>query len=115
MFLNLLLNACHAIEGYGTITLRTGTEGDTVWIEIADTGCGISEPTLSRIFEPFFTTKAVGEGTGLGLSLSYNIIRKHRGEITVDSQIGVGAKFRVVLPIQQPDAPPTLHHRVGCP
>ena len=115
VFLNLLLNACHAIEGYGTITLRTGTEGDTVWIEIADTGCGISEPTLSRIFEPFFTTKAVGEGTGLGLSLSYNIIRKHRGEITVDSQIGVGAKFRVVLPIQQPDAPPTLHHRVGCP
>lgn len=108
IFLNLLLNACHAIEGQGTITIRTGTEGnDSVYVEISDTGNGMSESTLSRIFEPFFTTRPVGEGTGLGLSLSYNIVEKHHGRITAHSQIGGGTRFRIVLPIRQPAAPDT--------
>lgn len=105
VFLNLLLNACHAIEGQGTITIRTGAEDDAVWIEIADTGRGMSEATLSRIFEPFFTTKAVGQGTGLGLSLSYSIIQKHNGRITIDSQVGGGSRFRIELPVRQPEKP----------
>jgi len=101
VFMNLLVNAAHAIEERGVVTLRTGTEADWVWVEIADTGKGIAPEQMNRIFEPFFTTKPVGKGTGLGLSLSYGIVQKHGGRIDVDSEMGKGTAFRVWLPIRQ--------------
>jgi signal transduction histidine kinase len=101
VFLNILVNAGHAIEQRGTIRVTTGQEDDRVFIEIADTGKGIAQENIARIFDPFFTTKPVGQGTGLGLSLSYSIVRKHNGHISVDSKIGGGTRFRIVLPIRQ--------------
>jgi len=99
VFMNLLVNAAHAIENEGIITVRTGTENDHAWVEISDTGKGIAPEHQSKIFDPFFTTKPVGKGTGLGLSVSYNIIKKHQGKIQLTSQLGQGTTFRIVLPI----------------
>jgi signal transduction histidine kinase len=101
VFMNLLVNAAHAITDRGTITIGSGTAGDQVWVAVSDTGSGISPDLLSRIFDPFFTTKPVGQGTGLGLSLSYSIVRRHGGRIEVESEVGVGTTFRVWLPIRQ--------------
>lgn len=102
VFMNLLVNAGHAIEKQGTITLRSMPIGDAeVCIEISDSGKGIAPEHLRRIFEPFFTTKPVGKGTGLGLSLSYGIINKHNGRIEVESTLGQGTTFRVIIPINQ--------------
>lgn len=103
VFLNLLVNAAHAIgDGQrGTITVRTGSDGAEVWVEIGDTGCGIPPENLERIFEPFFTTKPVGKGTGLGLSLSYGIVREHGGRIEVKSQPGQGTTFKIAIPIHR--------------
>ncbi|NTV29627.1 MAG: GHKL domain-containing protein [Candidatus Omnitrophica bacterium] len=98
VFLNLLVNAIQSIEAKGTITLRTRLEGEMVLVEIADTGCGMTEEVRRRVFEPFFTTKPVGKGTGLGLSLAYNIIEKHGGTISVTSRLGEGSTFSVRLP-----------------
>jgi len=100
VFMNILVNAGQAIEEKGEITLRSGRSGETVWVEISDTGKGIAAENLTRIFEPFYTTKPVGKGTGLGLSLSYSIVKKHQGRIEVKSEPGHGSTFRVVLPIQ---------------
>jgi signal transduction histidine kinase len=104
VFMNLIVNAAHAIESHGTITLRTGQEEGEgkVWVEVQDTGAGIKPEHLGRIFDPFFTTKPVGQGTGLGLSLSYGIVQKHDGRISVKSEVGVGSVFRVTLPIHAP-------------
>ncbi len=102
VFMNLLVNAGHAIEKKGTITLRTGRKGDEVWIEIEDDGKGMSPEVQQRIFEPFFTTKEIGTGTGLGLSLSYGIIRDHHGRIELESEEGRGTTFRIWLPVNQP-------------
>ncbi len=115
VFMNLLVNAAHAIEGpRGTITLRTGRQGDEVWVEVADTGKGIPAELRDRIFDPFFTTKPVGKGTGLGLSLAYGIVRKHNGRFELISEEGKGSTFRLVLPIthvkdtgSDPQATPT--------
>jgi PAS domain S-box-containing protein len=103
VFLNLLVNAGQAIEENGEITLRTrlADEGRLVVVEVSDTGKGIAPENLSRIFDPFFTTKPVGKGTGLGLSLSYSIIQAHHGRIEVDSKLGQGTTFRVILPIEK--------------
>ncbi len=101
VFMNILVNAAHAIEDRGVITLTTGSDGDAVCVEIADTGKGIAPEHLKRIFDPFFTTKPVGKGTGLGLSLSYGIVQKHHGKIEVQSEPGVGTKFRVTIPVHQ--------------
>ncbi|MDH5736168.1 MAG: PAS domain S-box protein, partial [Gammaproteobacteria bacterium] len=101
VFMNLLVNAAHAIETRGTITVRTGTEDDGVWVEIEDTGKGMDETTRKRIFDPFFTTKPVGQGTGLGLSLSFGIIQKHSGKIIVTSEPGKGSCFHIWLPVQK--------------
>ncbi len=102
VFMNLLVNAAHAIEDRGMITLRTGHENDKVWVAVSDTGSGITAENLKNIFDPFFTTKDVGTGTGLGLSLSYGIVQKHGGHIEVDSEVGKGTTFTVHLPVKQP-------------
>jgi PAS domain S-box-containing protein len=104
VFMNMLVNAAHAIDQAGEIRIRTGAEQDKVWIEFTDNGCGIPPADLTRIFDPFFTTKPVGKGTGLGLSLSYGIIQKHHGRIEVDSEPGKGTCFRIWLPVSQPVA-----------
>ncbi|MCW8991662.1 MAG: PAS domain S-box protein [Gammaproteobacteria bacterium] len=101
VFLNLLVNAAQAIEQRGVIVIRTWQQGEEVWIEISDTGKGIPPQHLKRLFEPFFTTKPVGQGTGIGLPLSHRIVEKHHGRIEVDSEEGVGSRFRVWLPIRQ--------------
>lgn len=103
VFVNLLNNAAEAIAGCGIITLATRPVNHQ-WVEInvSDTGCGIPEENLGKLFTPFFTTKALGKGTGLGLSIVYGIIKMHRGQITVQSQVGQGTTFTVTLPVQLP-------------
>lgn len=103
VFLNLLVNAAQAIRYWGTITIRTGTEGpERVWVSVSDTGVGMSEEEQRRIFEPFYTTKPVGQGTGLGLAVSFNIVNRHGGEIHVESEKDKGTTFTVVLPVRYP-------------
>jgi two-component system, NtrC family, sensor kinase len=98
VFLSLIVNAAQSIEGHGTITLRTGFDEKQVWVEIGDNGTGIKPEHLNKIFEPFFTTKPVGQGTGLGLSLAYGIIKRHHGQLEVRSELGKGTVFLVTLP-----------------
>lgn len=106
VFMNLLVNAAHAIgPDRGTITIRTGSDGFSAWVEVRDTGCGIPEQERTKIFDPFFTTKPIGKGTGLGLSLSYGIVQTHGGQLEVESEVGCGSTFRVVLPIRHADLP----------
>lgn len=99
VFMNVLINAAHAIEEQGEIKIKTWKDTQKVFIAVSDTGCGIDEGNLNKIFEPFFTTKEVGKGTGLGMSIAYDIIKKHAGEITVDSALGKGTTFTIELPI----------------
>ncbi|HHO75396.1 MAG TPA: PAS domain S-box protein [Deltaproteobacteria bacterium] len=101
VFMNLLINAGQSIEERGEILIRTWCEDHAVRIRITDTGCGIPQDKLSRIFEPFFTTKEVGKGTGLGLSIVYDIVRKHHGDIDVQSEEGKGTTFDVSIPVIQ--------------
>ncbi|RVT49109.1 PAS domain-containing protein [Rheinheimera sediminis] len=101
VFMNILLNAAQAMEQMGFIYIDIATEGDFAKVSIRDTGPGIEVQHLNKIFDPFFTTKAVGAGTGLGLSLSYSIVQKHKGKISVQSQIGQGAEFTILLPLHQ--------------
>ena len=100
---NLLVNAAHAIDGHGRITVSTSRGQDTVLLSVTDTGCGIPLDIQKRIFDPFFTTKEVGKGTGLGLSISYDIIKKHGGEITLEREPGLGTTFMIRLPISGPE------------
>jgi two-component system, NtrC family, sensor kinase len=113
VLINILVNAQQAIDGPGRITVRSrvlpprklvGAAEATPVVEIAisDTGCGISAANLQRIFDPFFTSKEVGKGTGLGLSVSYGIVRSHGGEIEVQSTVGEGTTFRILLPARLP-------------
>lgn len=106
VFMNLLVNAAHAIEKQGVIRLRSGCDDKQVWVEVIDDGAGIAPDILNRIFDPFFTTKPLGKGTGLGLSLAWGIVQRHQGHIDVQSELGKGTTFRVVLPIDaQPGKP----------
>jgi two-component system, NtrC family, sensor kinase len=103
---NLIVNAIQAIEARGNITIKAHPfESNSVKITITDDGKGMPSEVLKKIFDPFFTTKAVGEGTGLGLSVSYSIVEAHRGSITVNSQEGVGTCFTLILPIKQRQSP----------
>ena len=99
VFLNLLLNASHAIEERGSITITTRHIGDDISIMIADSGVGIPKNIISNIFDPFFTTKNVREGTGLGLHIVRSVIEAHQGTISVDSQVGQGTSFIILLPV----------------
>lgn len=102
VFMNLLINAAQAIEQYGTITVKTWQEDDAVLVSISDTGVGIAAEYLGKIFEPFFTTKETGKGTGLGLSITYDIIKRHHGDISVESEVGAGTTFTIRLPLEGP-------------
>ncbi|HDR9251081.1 histidine kinase [Burkholderia vietnamiensis] len=104
VFMNLLVNAAHAIPTRGVITIRTSSDGACVSIAISDTGTGMTPDVARRIFDPFFTTKPVGQGTGLGLSVSHGIVERHRGTIDVTSVPGQGTTFCVRLPIRRPHA-----------
>jgi two-component system, NtrC family, sensor kinase len=99
VFINLFVNAAQAIEEKGVITVETYGQDGYLCVDVRDTGKGIPPENLKRIFDPFFTTKPVGRGTGLGLSVSYEIIKKHGGDIKVQSQVGVGTTFTVILPL----------------
>jgi signal transduction histidine kinase len=97
---NLLDNAADALDGTGEITIRTTLDGDRIVVEISDTGPGIADDARPRLFEPFFSTKPPGKGLGLGLSISWSIIRRHDGELLVDSQPG-RTTFTVRLPVDR--------------
>jgi two-component system NtrC family sensor kinase len=103
VFINIILNAAEAMNGNGTLTLKTSIDQsqDMMNVEFTDTGHGIREEDKKRLFEPFFSTKEVGKGTGLGLAISYGIIQKHRGAIDVQSQAGQGSTFIVKLPLKK--------------
>jgi signal transduction histidine kinase len=100
VFMNLLKNARDAMPEGGPVTLRTSKNGRYLVAEVEDAGPGIAPEVEARLFEPFFTTKGVGEGTGLGLSVSYGIVSAHGGKILIESKPGHGALFRVMLPIE---------------
>jgi two-component system, NtrC family, sensor kinase len=107
VFLNLLTNAIDAVEeekttGTGQIMIETGIcVGHQIMIRIQDNGCGMSPETKHRMFDPFFTTKPVGQGTGLGMAIVYQIIKQHGGEIAIESSVGQGTELTITLPIQQ--------------
>ena len=101
--MNLLINAAHAIEGQGVITIRTLHRDDAIVVEIADTGKDIEPDHLLRIFNPSFTTKGSGIGMGLGLSIAHQIVEQHRGKLDGDSTVGKGTVFKLSLPVMQPD------------
>jgi two-component system, NtrC family, sensor kinase len=105
VWMNLLMNARQAIGADGEILITTGIEaaGERIYVSVEDTGSGISTRFLDKIFDPFFTTKPTGQGTGLGLSVSYGIIQDHQGEITVRSEEGMGAVFTIFLPLSRPN------------
>jgi GAF domain-containing protein/CheY-like chemotaxis protein len=104
---NLILNAVDAMPAGGTLTLRTARVADGVEVAVTDTGVGIPAAIRDRIFDPFFTTKGP-KGTGLGLSMTYGIVSRHRGRISVDSEEGRGTTFRVTFPLDRPPAPPPV-------
>lgn len=99
VIINILINALDAIEGNGTISLKSDNDNNNIYVEITDDGCGMDEATIAKIFDPFFTTKEVGKGTGLGLSVSYGIIKRFNGEIKVKSELKKGSSFIISLPI----------------
>lgn len=99
VFMNILVNGAHAIEDQGKITVRTRVVDDTIHVRISDTGCGMSRETMDKIFDPFFTTKEEGKGTGLGLAISHEIMEQHHGDILVESTVGKGTTFTIILPI----------------
>jgi len=99
VFMNIIDNACYAMNNSGKLYIRLKKVEKNVIIEFEDTGCGIAKEQLEKIFDPFYTTKQVGEGTGLGMSISYKVIENHDGKILVESTVGKGTKFTIVLPI----------------
>jgi len=98
VFVNIMVNAAHAIAEKGTILIRLYQDGNVVCAEIIDSGCGMDSDTMKKIFDPFFTTKPVGIGTGLGLSVSREIVRKFNGDIRVGSELGKGTTFTISFP-----------------
>src|ERR1035441_2936533 len=103
---NLIDNAVSAMKDSGPLTVRTELDGDQVWVEFGDTGPGVPADIQRRIFEPFFTTKPVGEGTGLGLDISWRIVvNKHHGDLSLESTPG-DTRFRVRLPVTAPESAP---------
>jgi len=108
VFMNLLVNAAQSINERGTIVLRSGVDGDSVWVAVQDTGCGIASDKITRIFDPFYTSKPVGKGTGLGLTMVWSIVQRHHGSIDVQSTVGQGSCFTLHLPINGPVNEPNI-------
>jgi len=98
VFVNILINALDAIDGTGSVFVKTYHNDENIFISITDNGCGMDSETALKIFDPFFTTKNVGKGTGLGLSVSYSIIKKLNGEILVESEVSKGSTFFIRIP-----------------
>lgn len=105
--MNLLVNAVQAIDQTGTITVRTGADATQAWIEVEDTGCGMTEEQKRHIFEPFFTTKPPGQGTGLGLAIAWRVMERHHGHFDIDSTVYQGTRIRINLPIGKRQTPAT--------
>jgi signal transduction histidine kinase len=105
VFINILVNAAHAIEERGTLQVATFVEHDMICVQITDSGKGISPEHINKIFDPFFTTKPIGKGTGLGLSVSYDIVKQHEGNILVKSELGRGTTFTIQLPLKRDPGP----------
>lgn len=101
VFLNILMNAAHAIDQKGEIRISTSCQGSQIQVKISDTGHGMDEAVIAKIFDPFFTTKEIGKGTGLGLSISYEIIKSYGGNILVESVPNQGTTFTVLLPVTE--------------
>lgn len=110
VFMNILDNACYAIKEKGEIRIRLKKTEKDVIIEFEDSGSGMNKEQTDKIFEPFYTTKPVGEGSGMGMSISYKVIQNHQGTITIKSEIGTGTTFRIQLPIKMEVA---LNKEVG--
>ncbi len=99
VFMNLLVNAAQSIDKQGVIIIKTWEKEDSIFISVSDTGCGIPEENLDKIFDPFFTTKEEDKGTGLGMSISHDIIKRHNGDIMVKSEIKKGSTFTIRMPV----------------
>ena len=102
VLVNLVINAIHAMNEGGRLTIATGRDGDKVYLLVRDTGSGINTEIMDKIFLPFFTTKDVDQGTGLGLSVVYGIVQEHGGQVTVRSKEGAGSTFQIVFPLTKP-------------
>jgi signal transduction histidine kinase len=102
VFVNIVVNACHAIDNFGEIKLKTYQDADSIFIDISDNGCGMSKEVARKIFDPFFTTKEVGKGTGIGLAITKSIIDRHHADLSVKSTEGKGTTFTIEIPkVQQ--------------
>jgi PAS domain S-box-containing protein len=106
VFFNLIINALQAMAGHGLLSLQSGAGEDSIWVEVGDSGPGISAEVLPHIFDPFFTTQEIGGGMGLGLSMAHGIVNQHGGQIDIHSVPGQGATVRIKLPLQ-----PVIHGR----
>ncbi len=105
VFLNLVINAAEAMDGNGTLTLTTNhnQEERILEIKVQDTGHGISKENISKVFDPFFTTKETGHGVGLGLAISYGIVKEHDGDLSVESELEKGTTFTIIFPLKSPE------------
>ena len=108
VFINLMINAIQAMNEGCKLTIRTSQDGDWVRVSVHDTGCGIPPENMDKLFTPFFTTRDEVKGVGLGLAISYGIVERHGGRIEVQSEVGKGSTFTVVLPAYKGEAPPNL-------
>lgn len=100
VFMNILDNAAFAVQDKGAVWIRLKSDGNNAIIEFEDNGCGMDENTRKKVFDPFFTTKEVGQGTGLGMAISYKVIKNHKGNIDLESEQGKGSKFTITLPLK---------------
>ncbi len=102
VIMNLIINASEAIKDQGDIRVSSKCEGDNIKIQVADNGGGIGQDDILKLFDPFYTTKEIGKGTGLGLSISHGIVKNHGGQLSVNSKLGKGTIFTVLLPVDNP-------------
>ena len=103
VFINMFVNAAQAMPNGGDLEINSRILKDSVVVTIRDTGCGMDKVTQDKLFNPFFTTKPVGEGTGLGMSISYSIIEGHQGHVEIDSEVGIGTTFTLTFPLHHPN------------